>query len=522
MRLASLVCLTLAIPGIGPAGPAAAEETAGSRLGKAIDNFSLPDVSGKPVALRDFKDRKAVVIVFLSFDCPVSSSYAPTLAALHEAYSGRGVAFLGVSCNSDEDAAALAKHVKEFKLPFPVVRDDKLVAADALAARSTPEAFVLDRDFVLRYRGRIDDTYAKRLVKNRRVTHHDLRDALDAILAAKLVDRPSTEAVGCPIQRDKETKTAGTVTYYRNVLPILQKNCQTCHRPGEVGPFSLLTYKQAVKWAPDIKEYTQSRQMPPWKPSAGAAFHNDRRLADKDIQTLAAWVEGGTPEGDPKDGPAPRRFNDGWQLGKPDLVLSMDGEFQLAPSGRDVFRWFAMPTNTTEDKDVVAVEVRPGNPRIVHHALLFIDTSGEARKLEMQEKEREKKPDEVDSGAGYNGAMGFRGFRPRGGLGGWAPGLGARYLPEGTAYHLPKGADVVMQVHYHRDGRLEKDRTQIGLHFAKKPAEKRFQSLVIAGARGGRNPFFVIPKGNDHFRVHGAIKVEQDCDLHTIMPHMHI
>jgi hypothetical protein len=419
-------------------------------------------------------------------------------------------------------AADLEKHVKECMLPFPLVRDVNFAAAEALKARVTPELFVLDRNLVLRYRGRIDDEYAKRLVKNRQISHHDLRDALDELLAGKSVSRPLTEAVGCAIGREKSSKTTGNVTYSRDVLPILQNHCQGCHRPGEVGPFSLLTYRQAVNWASDIKEYTGSRQMPPWKPNEGLAFHNDRRLSDKEIQTLAAWVDGGTPEGDPKDAPPPRKFTDGWQLGKPDLVLSMDSDFQLAPGGRDVFRWFALPTNLTEDKSVIAVEVRPGNPRIVHHALLFIDTSGEARKQELKEKEREKKPDELDVGAGYNGAMGFRGFRPRGSLGGWAPGSGARFLPDDTAYFLPKGSDVVMQLHYHRNGRLEKDRTQIGLYFAKKPVHKRFQSLVIPGGRGGRNPFFIIPKDNDHFRVHGAIQIEQDCELHTIMPHMHI
>jgi peroxiredoxin len=500
----------------------AQEDAAGTRLGKTIDDFTLADPTGKPVALHDFKERKAVVVVFLSFECPVSVSYSQTLASLHEKYAPRSVAFLGISCNPDENAAELAKRVQEFKLPFPVVKDLKFVAADALKARVTPEAFVLDRNFVLRYRGRIDDGYAKRLVKNRQITLHDLRDALDELLAGKPVSRPLTEAVGCPIHREKTAKATGNVTYYRDVLPILQNNCQTCHRPGEVGPFSLITYRQAVNWAADIKDYTQSRQMPPWKPSAGQEFHNDRRLGEKEIQTLAAWVDGGTPEGDAKDAPPPRRFTTGWQLGTPDLVLTIDHDFQLGPGGRDVFRWFALPTHLTEDKNVVAVEVRPGNPRIVHHALLFIDTSGEARKLELKEIEREKKADEVDLGAGYNGAMGVRGFRPRGGLGGWAPGLGARFLPDDTAYFLPKGSDVVMQLHYHRNGRLEKDRTQVGLYFAKKPTEKRFQSLVIPGARGGRNPFFIIPKGNDHFRVHGAIKVEEDCDLHTIMPHMHM
>src|SRR5262249_53031192 len=154
-----------------------------------------------------------------------------------------------------------------------------------------------------------------------------------------------------------------------------QNNCQTCHRPGEVGPFSLMTYRQAVNWAGDLKDYTQSHKMPPWKPTDGLPFHNDRRMSDKDIATLAAWVDAGTPAGEPKDAPPPRQFPDGWQLGKPDLVLTMDSDFQVGPTGRDVFRCMVLPTHLTEDKFVTAVELRPGNPRIVHHTLTFVDTT---------------------------------------------------------------------------------------------------------------------------------------------------
>ena len=209
-----------------------------------------------------------------------------------------------------------------------------------------------------------------------------------------------TKAVGCPIARNREVKKTGKVTYYRDVLPILQNSCQTCHRQGEVGPFELTTYKQAVNWAGDIKDYTQSRKMPPWKPTAGPAFHNERKLSDKDIATLAAWVKDGTPQGDPKDAPKPRQFTDGWQLGKPDLVLTVPEEFTVGASGPDAFRVFVLPTNLTEDKYVTAVEVKPGNPRIVHHTLNFFDHTGEARKLEQREKDRIKGPDETGPRSG--------------------------------------------------------------------------------------------------------------------------
>lgn len=486
------------------------------KLGKKIDVGAFRDAAGKEFRLKDLPDQKAVVVVFLSFECPVCAGYSQPLADLAKEYAGRGVAFVGLCTSQDDDAAQVARHAEEFKLPFPVFKDDQLAAAGAFKATITPEVFVLDANRVLRYRGRIDDGYAARLKRNSKVTRQDLRAALDAVLAGKPVSEPATQAIGCPIQRDLAPVAAGgKVTFHRDVLPILQNNCQTCHRPGEVGPFSLLTYRQAVNWASDIKAYTQERKMPPWKPVDGPAFHGERKLSAQDIATLAAWVDGGTPEGDPKDAPAPRHFVEGWQHGKPDLVLTVDGDFQVGASGPDVFRCFVLPTNLPEDKYITAVELRPGNPRIVHHALLFLDTTGQARKLEQQEKERANKSTEKDAGPGYSASMGV-GFLPRGGLGGWAPGQMPRELPDGSGYFLPRGADVVAQVHYHRNGRAEKDRTRLGLYFATKPVSKRFQSMVIPGK------FWAIPAGDDHYRVTGSIVVRQDCDLHSVMPHMHL
>src|SRR5262249_42525509 len=162
---------------------------------------------------------------------------------------------------------------------------------------------------------------------------HDLKNALDELLAGKTVSTPVTKPVGCPIPTDQVAKSDGHVTYYRDVLPILQENCQACHRPGEVGPFSLMTYKQAGQWSTDIKRYTQSRAMPPWKITEGVPFHNERRLSDKDLATLAAWVDDGTPSGNPRDAAKPKAFVEGWMLGKPDLVLEPQADFVLGPSG---------------------------------------------------------------------------------------------------------------------------------------------------------------------------------------------
>ncbi|MCS6850625.1 MAG: redoxin domain-containing protein [Gemmataceae bacterium] len=493
---------------------AGADGPSTARLGQAIENFTLTDADGKPWGLDRFKGANAIVVVFLSFECPLSKEYSPVLAELAQKYEPKGVRFLGISM-SDETSAAAAQQARDFGLPFPVWADPAFKAVDALKAEVTPEAFVLDRQRVVRYRGRIDDTYSARLRRKPQTTRFDLRDAIDAVLAGRPVAEPATQAIGCPIHREEAAPKTGPVTFYRDVLPILRERCQTCHRPGEVGPFSLLTYKQALNWAHDIKEYTQSRQMPPWKPADGVPFRDERKLTDQEIAVLAAWVDGGAPEGDPKDAPPPRRFPQGWQLGTPDLILTPTEDFQLGPSGRDLFRCFVLPTNLPEDVYVQAVEVRPSNPRVVHHALLFIDTTGQARQLEAKEREKPKGDDVLDRGPGYTVAMGV-GFLPRGALGGWAPGQMPHLLPEGTGYYLPKGADVVMQVHYHRDGRLEKDRTAIGLYFAKRPVQKRFQSVVLPGR------FLFIPPGRERYPVTGSIWVEQDCDLHSVMPHMHL
>jgi peroxiredoxin len=501
------------LAGLAPAARADDAGPSRARLGERIGDFALRD-AGKPLALSDLKDKKAVVVVFLSFDCPVAAAYAQTLADLARAHPD--AAFLGVSVG-DEDAARVAKLARDAGLPFPVCRDERRAAVTALAAEVTPEAFVLDAGLVLRYRGRIDDRYAARLKPNAQISRHDLRQALEEVLAGKAVSVPATQAVGCavPGARPAPPPTA-KVTYFRDVLPILQNHCQECHRPGEVGPFALMTYRQAVNWAADIKEYTASRKMPPWKPVDGVPMHGERRLSPRDIATLAAWADGGTPEGDPATAPPPRRFTEGWQLGTPDLVLNVEEDFTLGAEGSDLYRCFVLPTGLTEDRSVVAAEVRPGNRRVVHHAVLFVDTSGMGRELEAKARARKPGP---DSGPGYSLPLSlsfFPGFLPRGGLGGWVPGLQIRPLPDGTGLSLPRGADVIMQLHYHRSGRAEKDRTSVGLYFAKTPAERHIQGLVVPGH------FLMIPPGAERYTVGGSMWVRRDCHLHALAPHMHL
>lgn len=473
-----------------------AEEPAQAKIGATIPNLTFK-TPAKTFRLHEGKDNKATVIVFLSFACPISNSYAKPLTDLANEFGPRGVAFIGVTVNPDETHEEIATQVRDFKIPFPVVKDSDLSIADALAAEITPEVFVLDSNFVLRYRGRIDNRYYKRL-EDQPVTEHNLKQALTELLAGKPISVAATKAIGCTIQRPMpEAAGDGAVTYYRDVLPILQNRCQDCHRPGQAGPFALTTYREAVNWAEDIKTFTQKRLMPPWLPSAGGPFQHERRLSQKEIDTLAAWVDAKTPAGDAKDAPPAREWMDDWRLGTPDVVLKATEPFTLGPTGSDVFRCFVLPTNLGDDKQLAAVEVRPGNRSIVQHVWFFVDTTGEARK-------RTSSGDEPgDRGPGYiaTAASGF-GFLPRGMLSGWTAGQPSPQPSPHTSYLLPKSADVVVKVHYRRNGKTEEDQTAIGLYFAKEPTTQSYRG----------NALTCTPSSESGFRA------DSDFVLHSITP----
>jgi len=203
-------------------------------------------------------------------------------------------------------------------------------------------------------------------------------------------------------------------------------------------------------------------------------------------------------------------------LGPPDLVLAPAEEFTVGPTGPDIMRCFVLPTGLTEDKHVVAFELRPGNRRVVHHTLHFLDVAGRARKLEQREQQKPRREDGLDQGPGYSSRMGPGLYPPSGEMSGWAPGISPNRLPEGVGYFLPKEADVILQVHYHRTGRVEKDRPQLGLYFARKPVERSMQPVIVTGR------FLTIPAGAKNYGVKGDLWLAEDCLLHSVTPHMHL
>jgi mono/diheme cytochrome c family protein len=319
------------------------------------------------------------------------------------------------------------------------------------------------------------------------------------VVAATL---PAAHAAGP--EQTRTTTAASAPTFNKDVAPILYENCATCHRPGEVAPFSLLTYQDAAKRAPLISAVTSARQMPPWKAEPGhGSFLNERRLTDAQIATLRAWSEAGAPEGDAKDKPAPPRFPEGWQAGQPDQVVTMTAPYSLAADGPDQFRCFVLPLNLDHDVNISGFEFRPDNRRIVHHAIIYIDSTGTSRRLAAQAK----------NGEGYR-CVGGPGFPASGTIGGWAPGADPRRPEPETALAVPSGSDLVVQIHYHPSGKPESDRSSLGLHYSG-PATRGRVGMVLINRR------IYIKPGDSSYTVEASSVVPEDVDLVGITPHAH-
>ena len=298
------------------------------------------------------------------------------------------------------------------------------------------------------------------------------------------------------------------VTFSNQIAPIFQQNCQECHHPGEVAPFSLMTYEDALPNAEAIREETQRRYMPPWKPVPGfGEFQGERLLTDDEIALIARWVDAGAPEGDPLDLPEPLVFSDQWTLGEPDLVIAVDRPYTPNPLGEDDYRCFSIPSGLLEDRFVGAVEVRPGNRRIAHHVLLFPDPVNLSAELESPGQEQ----------PGYQ-CFGDPGFTPSGLLGGWAPGNRPQVLPDDVAYGISAGGRIVIQVHYHPDGTQQSDLTRVGFFFSSHPSPKQLLVLPLA------NTEFEIPPGASRHEVKATVTIPAfvSANLFNVTPHMHL
>ena len=349
------------------------------------------------------------------------------------------------------------------------------------------------------------------------------------------------------------------INFTKDVAPIFFDKCTECHRPGEIAPMSLLSYKDARPWARSIREKVLNREMPPWDADpAHGEFSNNRRLTQKEIEVITNWVDGGSKEGNPADLPAAPTYAQGWSIGKPDVVLTVAQPYTVAATGPDEYQYFAVPTGFTEDRFVCAVEVRPGNRRVVHHLVVFVQPPAKpvqpltnSAQATASSGPASSALTEVDSQPGASAAdftqyrdgfvnrtkqdspvyddgcslpNGGGGFRRDVSKGEPVPGILAEYLPGNrgevmepeSAKRIPAGSVLLFQVHYAKTtGEVQKDQSSIGLIFTKSQPRKVVDTKLVF------NSYFSIPPGSANHQTTACWKLTDDADIVSLTPHMH-
>jgi peroxiredoxin len=469
-------------------------DTNSSPQAKTVADFRLPDLQGKTVSLSGFSNGKAVVVLFLGTECPINNAYLPRLAELYREYSPKGVQFVGINSNRQDTIERMKAHAARYEIPFPVLRDENAVVADQLHARRVPEVVVLDGQRKVRYQGRISDQFGVGY-KRAQATREDLAVALDELLAGKPVSQPTTAVAGCLIAREVKAKSGSEVTFTTHVASILQKHCQECHRPGQVGPMPLVSYDDASNWSEMVREVLTDGRMPPWHadPRFGE-FSNDRRLPAEARKTLLDWIDAGCPKGNDKDMPPARQWVEGWSIGKPDMLFTMQEDFDVPakrPKNGIEYQYISVKTNFTEDKWIERAEAKPGAPEVVHHIILFI----------------------VPPGLKFIPQLGNAPV-----LCGTAPGDMPMVMPPGMAKKIPAGSELVFQMHYTPNGRAQKDRSSVGIVFAKQPPDRQVHTMPIATPP----PSLRIPAGADNHQVESSWTFPGDGQILSFMPHMHL
>lgn len=296
------------------------------------------------------------------------------------------------------------------------------------------------------------------------------------------------------------------VTYHRDIAPIVHANCTGCHRVGESAPFPLTNYQEVSRRAMTISRVVNDRYMPPWHANDEVTkFLDVRRLSNEQIALIDQWIAAGKPEGDASEAPSLPAFTEGWQLGEPDLVLTMAEAYEVPAEGRDIYRNFVLPLDLSEDKWVKAIELRPSARSVVHHSLYFLDDSGTARTL-----------DGKDGKPGFSGM----GFRRSGALGGYVPGVTVKKLPGDLARPLPKGSDLVLSTHFHPSGKAEREQTTVGIYFADAPPSKKLEELQVPPGFG-RSAGIDIPPGEKNFRIEDSFTLPVAVEAHFVSGHAH-
>ncbi len=484
MRAFPLLAALVALAGAAGAASGDDERVA---VGQRVERFELVDTRYLRRSLDELGPREASVVVFTTVECPLAQRYLPRLAALEREMRGRGVRFLGLDVGPTTTLVEVAAFAVEAGAAFPFGKDFDGDAVRALGAERTPEVCVLDAAGVLRYRGRVDGQF--RFGGARPSTgREDLREALEDVLAGREVRVPETAVDGCPIPASRAARPGPSPpTWSEHVAPLVQRYCQDCHHDGGSAPFALVEARDVADRADVVAEAVAQQRMPPWfaSPDYGS-FHEGRLMSARERETIAAWIAAGTPLGDPELAPPPRTFERAeWRIGEPDLVLRSPREVEVPADGYVPYQYTILPYVFTRDTWLARVEIKPQNPRVLHHANLAYVALGES-------------------------------FSQDNFITGQVPGGSAMTLPEGVAVLVPAGSVLALQMHYVTSGERATDRIAVGLSYPREPVRKRLRHEQVQSRR------FEIPPGAPAHEVVGRRKLDADSIGIGMFAHMHV
>ncbi|MEM1245843.1 MAG: redoxin domain-containing protein [Acidobacteriota bacterium] len=465
------------------------------------------DTDGATHRLGMTKGLAPVAVVFLDTECVISRRYVAEINRLDDAARQSGVELFGIFSSPYIGAAEASAWKEEYDATFTILMDTNGDLAAKLQPRVTPEAFVVDTDNRITYRGRIDDQFPAVGSARAAPSTRELRDALQAVhsAAGKLSEQSAT---GCVFEA---WDAAPEPTYHRNVEPLLRKHCSSCHQKGSVAPFELQTYTDARRRAKMIRNVVRDGIMPPWQTRAGhGVFNTTNYVSAHEVSVLDRWIAAGAPEGDAAD--ALPRAAEQRQVAQrePDLRLRMPEPFTVPAESEDIYRYFVLPRSALLDEDqvVTGIGFRAGAKSVVHHADFFVDYSGRARAA-----------DDADPEHGFSvfGTGGFLSYFDSGFLGAWAPdgGGGVWHLPEDTGIPVPAGGDIVVEIHHHPTGKEEIDQSELMLFFAKEPVSKTV-ALVFPGTNS-----IDMEAGDDRYERRFWMKLPGETLVYSIAPHMH-
>ncbi|MHC5110043.1 MAG: redoxin domain-containing protein [Planctomycetota bacterium] len=462
------------------------------RIGEKLVDVSLTTLDGKPTKLLDQHTGKVLVVAYTGVGCPISGRYAPRLMKLLKKNEKKGVRFVGINANPHDSPEKISKDIAELGITFPVLKDVDQELTRQLDAKTTTEVFVVDKDNVIRYRGMIDDQYAVG-AQRKNPKNKYLKDAINSVIRGKDVFTKRTVAPGCLITRLKSTSPDMDATYANHIAPIIQENCQQCHRKGQVAPFPLESYEQVRGWSAMIYSVLEENRMPPWNahPEFDGQFVNQRRLDPGDKQLLMAWIRGGMARGNPEEDPPKKKWPKGWRIGKPHKIFTMQRSFTVPADGIVEYQYFRVPTNFKKDMWISAMEAKPGAADVVHHILAFV-VDGKIADADLR---------------GLGTTDGF--------LCATVPGDTPSIFPKGVAKRLPAGASLWMQIHYTTNGKKRKDKCSIAMIFTEEPVEKEVLT------RGIMNGSFAIPPGAENHEVRADMTFDRDTTILSLYPHMH-